>query len=101
MTWIINVNLFCLKSATQKLGQSVIRNNRGIRKMLSKPLPSLVVNLWTNFTSISWNSVAELGHVLGYRNVIRTLETSMNLIVQSNNSKIRAENVKSDFKIKM
>ena len=42
-----------------------------------------------------------LGHVPGYRNVIRTLETSMNLIVQSNNSKIRAENVKSDFKIKM
>ena len=49
--------------------------------------------------SISWDLVLEFRHVLGYRNVIRTSETIMHLIVQSSSSKIRAESVKPDCKI--
>ena len=40
----------------------------------------LVLN---KFTFVSWNSVVEFGERLGYMNVTTTLETSMNLIVQS------------------
>ena len=55
-----------------------------------------------NFSStFSSNSVVESGLVLGYWNVIGILGTSMSIIVQSSNAKIRAESVKSDCKVRV
>ena len=63
------MNLFCSNSAIQNY--DIITHQKEVIRVAAEP-----------FTSISWNSVGEFGHVHGYMNVIGTLENSMNLIFQ-------------------
>ena len=53
------------------------------RDYLSRCIAEPCFYFWTNFTSISWNSVVEFGLLLGYRNVVGNLGTSKNLTVQT------------------
>ena len=54
-----------------------------VMKRLSEHQKEVIRAVFIYLSSVSWNSVVELGHILVYGNVIATSEISMNRIFQS------------------